>query len=495
MRYEDLEAEVRALLGLPDPEATVEWGFGMAKKQKNANDLRPLSRAQRVGLADRGETERYDGKDLPSACLEDLNTKSGMRKAEQITRMRKKARAGRREGMTILSTGLGRDSTTIIALLAMGKLCGGGMLIKPEDVDAVVFSDTGYEWSFTYAVLPVMEHILGKLNIPFYVLSKPPKHLMKEGRDLGWAAWAEKKRKNWIRLWKQSGAHKDPDKWTRAWTEKLKAVNRQQGLYNPPWVEFEYESLMDKARSGGYHTRAPLVQQFSAYDRMNLRSSVECTDAHKIQPVERLINDMTEAKYGVSLTKYKQWVEEGKAWPHKMIIGFAYDEPKRVRRGLRTNHEITKTGNLKFWWKDNIYPLAEMGITKEGEAEVLKAYKYKMPGKPERDLNWIRKSGCFVCHFQPESWFWALSVMHPDVFEQVVKYERKALTRNPKWFLKGKTPIRESVRKWRAKNPLATPQQVLNKSYCRDKGGLNRLRGSSQGFIPVVAPAWRDGKS
>ena len=55
-----------------------------------------------------------------------------------------------------LNLGLGRDSIAKVCLLVEGKLeVEGHGRITPEEVDYVVFSDTGCEWEHTYDLIPV----------------------------------------------------------------------------------------------------------------------------------------------------------------------------------------------------------------------------------------------------------------------------------------------------------------------------------------------------
>lgn len=438
-----------------------------------------------------------------------------------------------RPGLTILSNGLGRDSATLIALLVKGQLVVDGELVLPTDVDAVVFSDTGYEWSFSYAVIPVLTEMLEKVGVPFYVLRKPPEE--------AWRPYVEAKRRAFLRAWEQSGGN-----------VKSKAFQRvmKQERVAPPWIKQQWASLAAKAAGGGFHRTAPLMQQFGAYKRMNMRSSPQCTDRHKIQPINHFIEDLTLAKYGVTLTEWGAGVLRGENQPHRVLIGFAADEVKRVERGGKAiltkilvkphnkgdhvfDRRVTKPqadaerGELKrlgffyeegllearvpiedievvlaavermgfekvAWhkgrkthlargdyrmklgkvWKRELYPLYEMGITKTDESAILVASK----------LNWIRKSGCFVCHFQPVDWFWALSVINPPVYQDVLGYEQTARSRNKKWFLKGSKPLDVQVRAWRQANPDATVDAVLDKSYDRC-GAFNRR---DQAHIPVL---------
>ena len=59
-------------------------------------------------------------------------------------------------------------------------------------------------------------------------------------------------------------------------------------------------------------------------------------------------------------------------------------------------HRAIKTGRPAY--EDPIYPLVDMGIEKADEAAILARH----------GLDWVRKSGCFMCPFQPVGWFWAL---------------------------------------------------------------------------------------
>jgi hypothetical protein len=431
------------------------------------------------------------------------------------------ARGAGRPGLTIVSNGLGRDSATIIALLVAGNLLVDGERVLPKDVDAVVFSDTGYEWDFSYSVIPVLTKMLAKVGVPFYVLRKPPEEQ--------WRPYIEAKRKAFIRAWEQSGG--DPNS---AIFRKV----RDQMVIPPPWVKEQWESLAAKAQGGGYHRAAPLMQEFAAYKRMNMRSSPQCTDRHKIQPINALIEDLTLAKYGMTLKEWGQGVLRGENQQHRVLIGFAADEVDRVARGGRAILTAVlvrpKTGgagalkHLGFthlsggvyevrlqaedvqpmltalerngyekvpWrkgpksrlskgdyriklgkvWKRELYPLWEMGITKADESAILKTAK----------LDWIRKSGCLVCHFQPVEWFVALAQVNPAVYQQVLAYEQLARSRNPKWYLKGSKPLDVQVRAWRQAHPTVSVQQILDKNY--DRCGAFNLRPNAH--IPVLIPA------
>jgi hypothetical protein len=53
------------------------------------------------------------------------------------------------ERTTPLNMGLRRDSLAMLALLIEGQLVAEGRPLRPADVDAVVFSDPGFEWAHT----------------------------------------------------------------------------------------------------------------------------------------------------------------------------------------------------------------------------------------------------------------------------------------------------------------------------------------------------------
>ena len=53
-----------------------------------------------------------------------------------------------------LNCGLGRDSITMLVLLAEGNLQTEALgTLGPQDIDVVIFSDTGNEWEHTYSLL------------------------------------------------------------------------------------------------------------------------------------------------------------------------------------------------------------------------------------------------------------------------------------------------------------------------------------------------------
>ena len=103
-----------------------------------------------------------------------------------------------------------------------------------------------------------------------------------------------------------------------------------------------------------------------------------------------------------------------------------------------------------------------MGIAKDDEAEIF--HRHGFDGV--FDLP-VLKSGCYLCPYQPVGWFWVLMEQHPGLFAKVEAYEDTALARNPKMHIVRGMPIRQAVMAWRSRNPMATHETVLRKSYNR----------------------------
>ena len=136
--------------------------------------------------------------------------------------------------LVILRMGLGRDSMTMLVLLAQGKLVVEGKPRGPDEIDAVVFTDPGHEWSFTYDLIPRVKAFCKKHGIRFIVQEKPPK----EGPK-GWLKWMQHQ---------------------IATRERAKRQGRGRvGAFGtPPWREDPPASIEARAASGYYHDRIPL---------------------------------------------------------------------------------------------------------------------------------------------------------------------------------------------------------------------------------------------
>jgi hypothetical protein len=135
-------------------------------------------------------------------------------------------------------------------------------------------------------------------------------------------------------------------------------------------------------------------------------------------------------------------------------VGIAADELPRVHLGH------PQDGGDGPWFVTEAYPLIELGVTKADEDAILRRH----------GLSHARKSGCAMCPFQPVGWYWALRETDPAGWEAVVEYERAALARNPRMFVVGAAPIAQVVVAWRGRNPLATVEEVLDKTYGRCEG-------------------------
>ena len=77
------------------------------------------------------------------------------------------------ERIITLNMGLGRDSLAMLCLLIEGQLVAEGRLLRPSDVDAVVFSDPGFEWAHTTALLPRVRRLCQIHGLRFLALEKP----------------------------------------------------------------------------------------------------------------------------------------------------------------------------------------------------------------------------------------------------------------------------------------------------------------------------------
>jgi hypothetical protein len=249
-----------------------------------------------------------------------------------------------------LNCGLGRDSLTMLVLCFEGKLTaeidGGLVTVRPEDLDAVLFSDTGCEWEHTYQLIPVVHELCEKHGVRFEVLAKGDER---------------------------------------------------------------------------YHKRPGIMEDFQSRATVASLGKGDCTDNHKIQPIRRWINERSIARFGRNNRSYSAQVRKGAAKAHVTLIGIAADELSRLDNGGKGPTYVTEA-----------YPLITMGIAKADEALILACWGF----------NHVRKSGCFMCPYQPAGWYWALSVTHPGTYERVVEYERIALARNPKMAATGFNPRR-----------------------------------------------------
>jgi hypothetical protein len=298
-----------------------------------------------------------------------------------------------------LNCGLGRDSIAMLILCTEGKLEVNGLgTVLPSDLDCVVFSDTGCEWQHTYDVLPDVEELCEEHGIRMVTLHK-------------------------------------------------------EGEADSSQVATSWEDIEHKANFGAYHLRPSLMDDYQSRATVASICKGDCTDNHKIQPIRRLISDISMVRFGVNNRSYSAAVRRGERLPHITLIGIAADETERLAHGGNGPQYVTEA-----------HPLVDMGVAKGDEQPILE----------RRDLGHVRKSGCVCCPFQPLGWYWALAETDSEEWDRVVEYERVAMERNPRMAATGakgpgNTPMTlpEAVMRWRNRNPEATVDTVLDKQYSR----------------------------
>jgi hypothetical protein len=309
--------------------------------------------------------------------------------------------------LTLLRCGLGRDSLAMLCLLVERRLVVEGQPLLPEALDAVVFSDTGAEWRTTYALIPRVRAVCSSHGLRFIAQMKPSQEV-----------------------------------WQPFLTQRQ--IGQRGGQ---PWRETEPATIEEKAARGWYHNRAPIMADYGSKGTIVALADPSCTHNHKVLPNRQLIEDLSRERFGVGNRAWSAAVSKGERPPHRILLGIAADEAHRA---------IDEAGPL---YERNLYPLVEMGIRKADEAPILERH----------GLAQVHKSGCVMCKFQPLSWYWALSVVEPDQFAEVVAYEARALVRNPKLliFPRSGLPLSAAVTAWRKENPSATVEAVMAKDYKR----------------------------
>jgi len=355
----------------------------------------------------RREVESIPG--IDPAYLEDWFRRHKQTALAVIQRTISGQQAMNADRVVTLNCGLGRDSVTMLLLLLEGQLVVGGRVLNVTEVDAVVFSDTGWEWRHSYAVLFKVREMCRRVGLRVIVLAKPG-----EGT---WEAWAG---------------------------NKVRGVRRRSA---PPWLRADgWASIEDKAAEGGYHRRPGILEDYQSRSTVVSISKGDCSSNHKIEPIRRLILDLARERFGVpDNATWGRLVRKGERRPHVSLIGIAADEVERT------------IGHKGLSYVTEFYPLIEMGIAKGDEQPILERH----------GLGWVRKSGCMMCPYQPPSWYWLLRESEPGIWKAVVEYEHIALTLNPRMYLTGRKPIAEVVDDWRAKNPDLTIEEVLGEGYDR----------------------------
>ena len=348
--------------------------------------------------------------------------KAALRDAGRLSRSSSEVKTASDERLVIFRMGLGRDSLAMLGLLCEGGLLANGVRLKPDDIDAVVFTDPGQEWSSTYALASDVQRICNEYGLRFLYQRKPP----------------IPQQQAYVRAVRKAGT--------------MKGVPR-------PWRRVEPATIEEKCKSGWYHIRPGIMTDYASRNSIIQYKDAGCTGNHKIAPNRALIDDLSRERWGIDNSTWSTLVNKGLRQPHLVLLGIAADEAHRAIAGERGPK-----------YETNAYPLVEMGVSKAMEADVLKRW----------NLNHAHKSGCVMCKYQSEAWFWALSVVEPERFAAAVEYERNALeggekTDNKQYlFPKTKGPdgkpmrIAQVVASWRAKNPAVTVEQIMRKDYKRN---------------------------
>lgn len=339
--------------------------------------------------------------------------------------------------LVILNMGLGRDSMTMLCLALEGRLMVDGHQVGMDEIDAVIFADTGAEWSFTTNLIPRVQALADRHGFRFLTLAKPAA----EGPN-GWVQWL---------------------------TTRTKGDRSA-----PPWQHgLENATIEQRAAAGYYHRRAPIMADFASRETMALRQDGSCTDNHKIQPMRRCMADLARERFGVnSHLGWSNAVRRGERRPHLNLIGYHADEMGRYTKAM----ELAAQGaGPRYVGED--YPLIHAGVGEQDENEILDRHGFGD----------VMKSGCDMCPWQRIGQFWALRETNPARFAAIVDYEAAAAANRKTYrFVDGK-PLTEAVDEWRARNPQATVQSVLERgnSRCPLKELKARLQATPEPTEPT----------
>ena len=348
------------------------------------------------------------------ATLLELMAKSVVSQRRAVEPQVGRLNAGR---LVVLRMGLGRDSMTMLVLLAQRELVVEGKKRGPDEVDAVVFTDPGHEWSFTYDLIPRVEAFCRKYGIRFLWQKKPP-----AAGSGGWVAWK---------------LHQVRER------EAAKRQGRGAAFGKPPWQVDPPGSVEARCASGYYHDRIPLFEDYGSKDAWISKDDSSCTINHKIEPGRKLVVDLQVERFGLLDARgssrraphtqqggaWSDAVERGERLPHLMLIGYAADEEKRVKSVKEKKADWSKHFDTEA------YPLMEMGITKAGEAKYLESLPGVDPSGRFVDGGFkdVKKSGCRSCIHQDRAQWWMLRTLDPAYFRQIEEHEARVVKRTGPW--------------------------------------------------------------
>ena len=386
--------------------------------------------------------------------------------------------------LVILRMGLGRDSVAMMLLLSEGALVVVDPVtrrvrtIGPDEVDAIVFTDPGYEWPATYAVKERVDAFAKAMGIPFLAQEKPP-----ADGPTGWISWLKERTHRKAAMQAELGKKVTLTYAKRPWQMSAPPLPvRNPADYGKLLTAREIKVLRARADSGYYHLWPPILETYQSRNMVIKKSEGgSCTVNHKINPNRMLLNDMAAIRFGVeSNTFWSNAVVRGKRPAHLVLLGIAADEVGRVEK-------LDSEKGPKY--EINAYPLIKMGIGRKDETPILKRHGFDD----------VQTSGCMMCKFQGADWYWALSVLSPETYETVLNYEENAIRTaiaekrpisdallmgfGPK-YKRASLPtgrLQEHVDLWRQEHPESTVESVLANEYksCSsrysEKGSASRL--------------------
>jgi len=207
--------------------------------------------------------------------------------------------------ITILSCGLGQDSTALALMVAKGDYGMDRFRAEGAEDLVVAFYDTGAEWDFSYALIPRIAQMLGDVGVPFYVLEKPPIELFFTDPDKTWA-------------------HHRPG-----------------------------ETLEQAADRGRFHNEPDLLHSYYWGATLAIRDNRSCTSKLKIAPSRSFMDALDRERIGLDNTRRGHLVRKGLAPRNRVLIGICSDESERA-------HHAEKP-----WYEASEYPLLDAGITKD----------------------------------------------------------------------------------------------------------------------------------
>jgi hypothetical protein len=342
-----------------------------------------------------------------------------------------------KDRLVVLRLGLGRDSMTMLVLLAAGKLVVDerGRRIGPKDIDAVVFTDPGHEWSFTYDLIPRVQAFCDRYGLRFLWQKKPPA----EGPK-GWVSWMH---------------------------HQMRSREAESSFGVPPWRTNPPASIEARCVSGYYHQRIPLFDDYGSKDAWITKDDSSCTVVHKIVPNRELLVDLQMERFGMlperqGTNRRLEMTRQGEAWgdavrrgdrqSHLMFIGYAADELDRLSE---VKEKKTKSIPWTLDFDTEAYPLMLMGIKKGDDEQAVLDREIGV----DRNLRFVvggfsdvKKSGCRSCKEQDAAQWWMLRELDPVWFRQMVDHERRVVVRTGPWqaiFPKSYAAVIFSVRRRR----------------------------------------------